>query len=376
MARKTVVMKDVNPIPQADCVEGFKHPRETSRLYGHENAERELANLVSQGTVHHGWLLSGPSGIGKATLAYRFAKYVFAKDEERDPQNGPLGVLDDCATASQIRAQAHPGLLVIRRPYDVKSKRFVATIPVDEVRRVRNFLTHRGGDGSWRVVIIDTADEMNLNAANAVLKSLEEPPRRAIFLLITSEPGRLLATIRSRCRLLQLSPLSSGDLETACHHAFDAARIKMPDNAALKKLLKLGRGRVGRVLSLYGMGSADVFDDVERVLAKAGKPDWAAIHSLGDKMAPASALERYNLFFELLLEQLSQLIRVRARAERSNLENTLASSLIEECTIPQWAALWEDISRSRNEVATLNLDRKAFFIETMHNLHALAIKRK
>jgi len=372
MARRSVVMKDANPIPQADCVEGFKHPRETNRLFGHERAQRELADLVLQGRLHHGWLLCGPSGIGKSTLAYRFAKYILAKDEERDSDKGPLGVLDDCATVRQIHAQAHPGLLVIRRPYDHKSKRFVSSIPVDEVRRVRNFLTHQGGDGAWRVVIIDTADEMNINAANAVLKSLEEPPTRAIFLLITSEPGRLLPTIRSRCRRLQLSTLSPGDLETACQHAFDAAGMKLPEDESLKTLLELGRGRVGRVLSLFGLGGGAVFDDVERVFAKAVKPDWAAIHTLGDKMAPASAQERYNLFFELLLEQLAQAICARASGQGSERYLKLSRTLIEEHTIPKWACLWEEISRSRSEVATLNLDRKAFFIETVQNLHSLA----
>src|SRR4029077_2872691 len=145
-------------------------------------------------------------GIGKATLAYRFACSALASPHERASGGETLDVADDTRAARQVRALSHPGLLLLRRPYDEKAKRFASAIPVDEVRRLRSFLSHRATDDGWRVVIVDDAKELNVNAANALLKSLEEPPQRTIFLLIAPAPGKLLPTIRSRCRMLPLNP--------------------------------------------------------------------------------------------------------------------------------------------------------------------------
>ena len=167
-----------------------------------------LAEAFASGRMHHAWLLAGRAGIGKATLAYRLARHVLARPDERDHSGKSLEVPTDSAAARQVAALSHPGLLVLRRPYDTKSKRFVSAIPVDEVRRLKSFLGLTSGENAWRVVIVDTADELNLNAANALLKSLEEPPRRALFMLVASEPSGLLPTIRSRCRRLDLQPLA------------------------------------------------------------------------------------------------------------------------------------------------------------------------
>ena len=163
--------------------------------------------------MHHAWLLAGREGIGKATFAYRLARHVLARPEERDPFGQSLEVAADSTAARQVAALSHPGLLVLRRPYDTRTKRFGASIPVDEVRRLKSFLGLTAGDGAWRVVIVDAADDLNINAANALLKSLEEPPKRAVFLLVSSEPSRLLPTIRSRSRRLDLAALAAGAIE-------------------------------------------------------------------------------------------------------------------------------------------------------------------
>ena len=207
MARAAATV-EIDELPEADRLEGFPHPRQTKKLFGHEAAERVLAESLSDGRMHHAWLVCGRQGIGKATLAYRFARAALAHPSERAANGQSLEVGEDTSAARQVRALSHPGLLVLRRPYDEKGKRFAASIPIDEVRRLRSFLSHRAGEEAWRVVIVDEANELNVNAANALLKSLEEPPARAVFLLVSSAPGRLLPTIRSRCRMLSLQPLS------------------------------------------------------------------------------------------------------------------------------------------------------------------------
>src|SRR6478735_5441874 len=228
MARAPAV-QDSEALLEADRLDEFPHPRETRALFGHEAMEGELAQAFAGGRMHHAWLLAGREGIGKATLAYRLARHVLARPEERDPAGQSLEVAPETPAARQIRALSHPGLLLLRRPYDMRSKRIAASIPVDEVRRLKSFLGLTAGEGSWRVVIVDAADELNLNAANALLKSLEEPPTRGLFLLVASEPSRLLPTVRSRCRRLELAPLSGEALRTATEAALSAADMEKPD---------------------------------------------------------------------------------------------------------------------------------------------------
>src|SRR5262249_3429073 len=205
MARATAPADGEAP-PEADRLEGFAHPRETARPYGHELGERTRLQAVGTGHMHHAWLLTGRLGIGKATLAYRLARYALAQPQERDA--AALEVAPQASAARQVTALTHPGLLLLRRPYDHRAKRFAQTIPVDEVRKLKSFLGLTSGEQAWRVVLVDSADELNINAANALLKSLEEPPARSLFMLLSAAPNRLLPTIRSRCRRLELAPPS------------------------------------------------------------------------------------------------------------------------------------------------------------------------
>jgi DNA polymerase-3 subunit delta' len=375
MARAPVPA-EIEELPEADRLEGFPHPRETVALHGHAAAERVLAEALAGGRMHHAWLLAGPKGIGKASLAYRFARAALAAPQERDLFDQSLAVGADTTAARQVRALSHPGLLLIRRPYDVKAKRFATGIPVDEVRRLRAFLAHRAAADGWRVVIVDEANELNANAANALLKSLEEPPPRTVFLLVSSSPGALLPTIRSRCRMLALSPLGENDLRAAAGEALAAVGATLPTDAEWAPLVRLAQGSVGRLLSLYGAGGLELQGRVMRMLELLPKVDWRAVHALGDELQPIGAGARFELFFELLLDALARLIRATATGEGSAEDRTLAGRLMGGGRLASFAALWERVGREKADTLALNLDRKSLLMETVAGLAAAAQERK
>ncbi len=375
MARAPAV-QEIEELPEADRLEGFPHPRMTARLFGHETAERTLAEAFASGRMHHGWLLSGPEGIGKATLAYRFARFVLADAASRDMFGQSFDVPDDGTAARQVRALSHPGLLVIRRAYDMKTKRFPSTIPVDEVRRLKTFLGRTSEAGAWRVVIVDRADELNISAANALLKSLEEPPPRTLFLLVSSAPGRLLTTIRSRVRSLEMPALASAPLRQAATQAIvasgDEIAASAPAPSEWERLEKLSGGSVRRLLSLHAARGLALFDRVSALVSALPKVDWGAVHALGDEIASPAAEQRYELFFELLMDYLARLIRARAAGEAADEDRALAERLIGEGQLATWAGLWERVAADKADVAALNLDRKSLILETFVRLEAAA----
>ncbi|MBL8847001.1 MAG: DNA polymerase III subunit delta' [Hyphomicrobium zavarzinii] len=373
MARAPAV-QEIEELPEADRLEGFPHPRATQRVYGHEAAEHMLEAAFASGRMHHAWLVAGAEGIGKATLAYRFARYVLADPAERTP--GTLDVAPETRAFRQVLALSHPGLLVIRRAYDQKGKRFPASIPVDEVRRLKTFLGRTTDDDAWRVVIVDRADELNISAANALLKSLEEPPPRTVFLLISSAPGRLLVTIRSRVRTLDLAPLAEEPLRRAVTQAFAASGEEVssgaPTPSEWERLARLSGGSVRRVLSLHAAKGLALHDRISAILSGLPTVDWGAVHALGDELSSQAADQRYELFFELLTDWVARLVNAEARGEGDPAEIALARRLIGPARLATWAGLWERVAADKAETAALNLDRKALILDVFTRLEAAA----
>jgi len=353
--------------PEADRLGEFPHPRETHEIFGHAAAEATLAQTFAGGRLHHAWLLAGRDGIGKATLAYRMARHMLARPEERDPAARTLQVPPGSSAARQVVQLAHPGLLVLRRPYDLKSKRVLSIISVDEVRRLRGFLGLTGAEGGWRVVIVDSADELNANAANALLKSLEEPPPRALFLLVTSQPSGLLPTIRSRCRRLDLAPLDADSLRRAAEAALAGAGLKPPPADKWPQLARLADGSVRAALQL-ATGGIELSERVEQILSRLPDLDWPALHTLADAL-PGEP-QRYEMFFTLLLDRLARLVRASVSVQGSPAETALAVRLIPLARQPAWAELWQTILRDKADADALNLDRKALLVRTFARIGA------
>jgi len=247
-------------LPEPDRIEGAPHPRETQVLIGQGTAEAEFLDAFNSGRLHHAWLLTGALGVGKATLAWKIARFLLATPEAEEaglfgdapPAPATLAIPDDHPVARRLVAGSEGRIFVLRRAWDEDKKKLKTVITVDEVRRLRNFLHLSAADGGRRVVIVDPADEMNPNAANALLKMLEEPPAGVVFLLVSHRPSGLLPTIRSRCRELRLTTLGPQDLAAAVA----AAGGDQGDSGALAAL---AAGSVGEAIRLTNLDGIETY---------------------------------------------------------------------------------------------------------------------
>jgi DNA polymerase III subunit delta' len=315
-------------------------PRETLRWFGHEEAERTLLDAYRSGRMPHAWLIGGPPGIGKATLAYLMARFVLAHPDSSAPQlqsASSLALPPDDRAVRLVSAQGHPDLLVLeRRPGESGALRTV--IAVEDVRRLVPFLGSTAGEAGWRVVVVDSADELNAAGANALLKLLEEPPRRCLFLIVSHAPGRLLATIRSRCRRLLLRPLAGADIA----RAVGAALGRDPNDTGVQKAASAADGSVAHAIALLGGPLLAVRERVIELLARLPQTDPRAMHALGESLERADRLVLAT-FVDVVRDWLS------ARLAREQGQGGHLMRL---------AQAWDDVNRTAREVETFNLERK------------------
>jgi DNA polymerase-3 subunit delta' len=308
MARRSTPVE----IEETDRIEGFPHPRETFELEGRGAALARAARALRGGRPPQAWLLSGPPGIGKATLAYRIARYLLAHGAT-DAGAEDLSVPPDNRAAVQVAARAHPGLLIIKRGINEKTGKLMTETSVDEVRKLAGFFGMTSGAGGWRVAIVDTADDLNDNAANALLKLLEEPPSDSMLLLLSHRPGRLLPTIRSRCQRLDLRPLDDLAMDTVL------ARM-LPDMGATERasLARLSGGSPGAALTLATGDGAELAAEADRLIDQARAPDLLALLALGEKIWRIR--DGLGQFGGFLAEALAARIRARAHSGAAGLD--------------------------------------------------------
>lgn len=292
-------MKDLEDIPEPDRVPGAPHPRMTPRVIGQDHAIRDFVEAERSGRLHHAWLLTGPRGVGKATLAWSIAKWLLAGAESDD-----LSVAKDDPAARRVQALSEPGLQIIRRPWDEKAGRLRAEITVEEVRKLLGFYHLSASEGGRRIAIIDAADEMNTSAANALLKMLEEPPKDALILMIAHQPARLLPTIRSRCRTLRLHPLSPELMGTALED------LGISEDA--EALAALSDGSVGEALRLAGQDGLARYQQLINLFATLPRFDRMAAAKFADLAAGRANAEGDP--FDLIITLLDRFLARTARA--------------------------------------------------------------
>jgi DNA polymerase-3 subunit delta' len=328
-----------------------KAPRETVALFGHEAAEQALLDAYKSGRIAHAWLIGGPPGIGKATLAFRFARFVLAHP---DPQAAEvqsaasLAVDPDDAIARRIAAQAQGDLRILERVINEQTGKLYTNIRVEDVRRVMSLFSGTAGEGGWRIVIVDAIDDLAKEGANALLKTLEEPPERTLLLLVSHSPGRELPTIRSRCRRLLLRPLSDDDVVRALVEATGRAG-EDPDLAAAAAA---SSGSVSRALALLDGPALALRQRVIDAIGQLPNPDPRALHALADSIGGADPAT-LTAFMDLVNGWLSQ---------------RLAGGTGDAASLARIAAAWDKVNRHAREVDAYNLERKPFVFSVFAEL--------
>jgi DNA polymerase III subunit delta' len=318
-------------------------PRANPLLLGHETAEATVLEAMRSGRMHHAWLITGPDGVGKATFAYRFARRLLAGM----PSDNSLGLDPQHPTFRRVAAGAHADLHVVELAVNERTGRMRTQIAVDDVRRISDFMHLTPAEGGWRVTIIDGAEETNQSSANALLKILEEPPRRAILLLTCAAPGRLPATIRSRCRRLRLDPLAPEAMERLLERY-------LPEQGAdeRSRLVTMAEGSPGRALLLAREEGLAIASLVEEVLAELPGLKPARAYAVADKVVRGDTA--FSNFMDLLRAGIASAVRdeVRGRADPEQ------SRLVALRPLDAWGDVWHALTRLQDETERFNLDKR------------------
>ncbi|SLN38620.1 DNA polymerase III subunit delta' [Pseudooctadecabacter jejudonensis] len=365
--------------PLPDQIEGAPHPSETQALIGQSRAEADFLEAFATGRLHSGWLITGPKGVGKATLAWRMAAFLLSQPltPEDDMFGAPppptsLEVDNEHPDMRLIRSGAHPRLFTLRRSWNEKADKLNTVITVDDVRKLKSFFGMSATDGGRRIVIVDPADEMNVNAANAILKLLEEPPADAVILLISHAPSRLLPTIRSRCRELRCGLLSAPEMATAM------AQAGVQTDAS-EALAALSGGSVGEAIRLTNLDGITLYSDLVSLMSGLPMIDRPRALAMADKCVGKAGATR----FELTLDLIDQFL---ARAARAGLQGPPAVQAAQgeallltklspdDRAARRWAQLAQLVSDRTRHGRAVNLDPAALVLDTLFKIEEAALE--
>lgn len=320
-------------------------------LYGHTESVTAFREGLATNRLHHAWLLSGPEGVGKALFAQKAALRLLAEKAGPAFDAPELDVPDNHPIAKLLEAGSHPDLMRLERlPKDAAGE-LARSITVDQVRGLQRLFSTTASLSPWRAVIIDSIDDLERPAANALLKNLEEPPANSIFFLVSHAPERLLPTIRSRCRQMRLSPLDSAAMTSALKAA-------VPDagDAEIASLASVGEGSPGRAIAFRGL-DIDALDTAMDALIREGDPINAKRVELAASLSLKSAQPRYEAF----IARAPSLIARTAKGRRGP---ALAEAL----------GLWERAANLAGSAQRLSLDPQSVVFELAGMLATLAPK--
>ncbi len=345
-------MREGEAAPESDRVDPAPHPRKTARLFGQARAESELLDGYRAGRLHHAWLMGGAQGTGKATLAWRFARFLLAHP---DPAGGAvrdavdLSVPADHPAAGRVASGAHGDVAVLRRAWNEKTGKFFTEIRIDEVRRASGLFQQAARAGGYRICILDSAEDLNRNSANALLKLVEEPPARSLFLVIAHQPAQVMPTLRSRCRHLTLDPLSETDTVAALTAL--GPPWSTVERGALEEAARRSGGSVSGALHYLGGERLALDRDAARLLGRLPEVDWRELHRLADRMGADE--DDFAVLTGAILDWL---------------HDRLGAGAADPRRLAPLAEVWEKVRRSARDTLALNLDKKTFLFSTFADL--------
>jgi len=343
-------------VPEADEIPDVPLPRHQSALIGHHEAEQTLLDAYRSERLHHAWILGGPKGIGKSTLAYRFARFAIAHPDRFSSgvaHASDLSVDPSHPVFRQVASGAHPNILHLRRIWNDKKRPpgLTGDIPVDAVRKTVSFFGTTASASSWRFCIVDSADEMNASSANALLKILEEPPVNSLFLVLSHTPGRLLPTIRSRCRQLDLQALTSDEITRGLPVVAPDTPVA-PDQMA--DITRFADGSMRAALTLLSGDGLAINRGFVGLAEAAPNHDIGALHAFADLIAARGATDNWDIFLHIARDWLHQ------RMKRDVAD--------QPARLVRWAEVWDKLQRSAGDAEALNLDKKQVVLDVFQNV--------
>lgn len=370
-------MSDDN-IPQSDALSGAQHPRLTYRIFGHTGAETEFLAAYNTARMHHAWIVSGPKGIGKATLAWKISKFVLANQTDtampEESNANSLSIDPNNPIARRIDALSEPNMFLVRRPWDEKTKRLKSAITVDEIRKLKNFFMLSATDGGWRIAIIDAADEMNVAASNALLKILEEPPNKVLLILVCHQSSRLLPTIRSRCRTLRCNKLDPENLQNAL------APTEFEVGADARAISILADGSVGESIDLITNNGVEIYQNIVKSISSGARVDRAIALKLANACVGKTAEQTYALTTKLIHYFIARLAKYGAMqpndfTEAATGEAQILSNLSPNAnTARKWANISQELSTRVTHAKAVNLDPSSVILDMFLKIEETAQK--
>lgn len=362
MASRPQALQSLERI-EADRFEDAPHPRENAAFFGHAATEKALFELYGSSQMPHACLIGGPPGIGKATLAWRLARFILANPDPTTithPLATALYVPSDHPIARQIAALAHPDLVLLRRAWNAKDQQLFSEIRVDDVRRAARMFRQSTGRGGFRICILDCAEDLNAESANALLKIIEEPPSQSLFLIVAHKPDRVLPTIRSRCRKIALKPLGAADISDI----IGALGPPWADASDMERRAASAsaRGSVHDALRRLSPGDTRITTGLEDMMADLPRLDWHKVHTLADQVARPDGAQDFD---SLLIAAFDWLDRETSRASDSGQGKAIGR-------IVAYASAWETAASMARRMTAFNLDRKPVVLALFTELAAVA----
>jgi len=349
--------KSLEAAPEADRIDAAPHPRETNAFFGHQDAEQALLDAYRANRLPQAFIIGGPTGIGKATLAWRLARFLLAHPNPATPAVETaknLSVRADDPVVPKIAALSHGDVVLLRREWNEKSKRHYTEIRVDDVRQASHLFRSASAAGGYRICIVDAADDLNNSAANALLKLVEEPPPRSLFLIVSHRPALLLPTLRSRCRMLMLRPLAADDILRVI--ASLGAPWTETDEAEKNAAAERAQGSVATALSLLADEGIALDNQVRGLLAALPALDWRAVHALADRITGRDRTEDCDRVMTAIVDWIDERLRAEARRGPSRLAPL--------------AEVWEKAADAAREAEALNLDKRPVILSIFAELAA------